>query len=1138
MGGPAIQDLETEIRHACRRPEALETVLAALQGEGLILYVLIDAIEEGCSPGELLQSAFLLLARYADRGLRIAMTVRDVAFDYLTRSPHVARVLESIRKHLSHFETEECGKRISRPYFLLPRVNEEELNTFLELYFSEYNICSGKISKNSKQILMNPLLLRMVCESYSGQHIPQNITAHKIFNEYIKVKLVNPITNKFDKESIRLLQRLVQLLFDKKITQIDEDLLYDDNYFGKFIRDNDLNSPFNRLLDQAILVRIVEDNDSPFSPISVRVNFDRLLEVLALDIFEKKGLHALLAEIGKKPVFGPLVGVLTLWLLKAGESLDTLPFSLVAENLFDDDVSRATLRALEEISFTDFPFVVRVVEILGDTASPAALECALKLTRLCSHSGRWQMSTEILRVIRKTKGSKSRDCKFIIQKIELVNANDLFKMGKNREALAVFHELIDSPDASIQAEALQGEILVYDSYDQTAYFEASEKCLALADEIGNPDLRAFALWSLGGYYEYKNQYEEALAFYQRILEMESLGEKGQVLGMRPYIDDLAPVYTWIGRALQGIPRRAAEAETFFRKALEMDQKAGRLYRISVGWNNLASFFFQVAGDTSSALQYSDKELSQELLFPNDPEWACSYYIRSCIMMMLGNWDEAGASAAKSVHISDGFRLAGEGHQNYLGYGYFSCFCVALGKGDTVGAKSMLDDLSSLDRDAETDPELDLMVKTADFALSCIEGRLPGRKCLDDLLEQYRAHNLVIPGCNHVGLVLLAIDRTKRSLGHPGFFETLYGVAMEIGNRFWMEFTSGRRFNLPDKACVTATTAQSGEKEVIMRSSMKSQGFIKPPGLRPGDRIAVIAPSSPVDTVQIRAGLEIMREKALEPVLGRNLRFVRSRGLYAAPLKDRIQECIEAFADPSISAIIVGTGGFGSSQLLPHLPYDRIRREPKILMGFSDVTALNAGLLTKAGLISFNGPSASIRQDTEGNARADGLALRDALDLLMCGKPWKERPFLRNKMLPRCVFPGCAEGPAIGGNLTTLACLMGTPFFPDPSGAILFLEDIHEGGYEMARTLNHLRLGGILDQISGVVLGEFAKAPDHVDPGDPSIEEVIFEFFSEGPPCVYGYNFSHGDTGAVLPVGGMVRLDAEACQVEFDSPILL
>lgn len=314
-------------------------------------------------------------------------------------------------------------------------------------------------------------------------------------------------------------------------------------------------------------------------------------------------------------------------------------------------------------------------------------------------------------------------------------------------------------------------------------------------------------------------------------------------------------------------------------------------------------------------------------------------------------------------------------------------------------------------------------------------------------------------------------------------------------------------------------------------------IILPRSLQLEDNIAIISPASPVNAAEIKAGLDIIHNKGLKSILGPNLTNLKTHGIYAAPLVDRVNELHWAFSDTTIKGIIVATGGFGCAQLLPYLSYDLIRKNPKILLGYSDVTALNCAILKYAGVTTFHGPSISIRQGNSEDTRLDKISLEDAIDLLMYDGVWLDIPFKRNCSLPRCVYPGHVSGIAIGGNLTTLACLLGTPFFPNIDNTILFIEDIDEGGYEVLRLLTHLELAGIFDKVAGVVCGEFYKAPEQVDPGDPSIEDVIVEIFENKKiPCITGFNFSHGDTTAIIPIGGYVTLDAGERNVVFETPM--
>lgn len=298
-------------------------------------------------------------------------------------------------------------------------------------------------------------------------------------------------------------------------------------------------------------------------------------------------------------------------------------------------------------------------------------------------------------------------------------------------------------------------------------------------------------------------------------------------------------------------------------------------------------------------------------------------------------------------------------------------------------------------------------------------------------------------------------------------------------------------------------------------------------------MAIVAPSSPFETDELVAGLDIVKAAGLEPVLGQNVRTMRSVDVHAASAVDRAEELMWAFTDPDIDGVITAVGGLGSAETLGYLDFDAIRESRRLLIGLSDITALNNGLLTGAGLISINGQYPSIRID-EGNAirDADSESMKFTLELLMSDKPWNDRPFEINQYIPRTVSPGKASGHTIGGNLDTLCCLLGTPYMPDVEGAILFIEDVHKDGEVIARQLIHMKLAGVLDAVAGVVIGEFVDVPEMTGEKVPSIESVIVQYFKDGPPCSYGYSFSHGPYTIPIPIGAQCDMDADTGEVSF------
>jgi len=308
-------------------------------------------------------------------------------------------------------------------------------------------------------------------------------------------------------------------------------------------------------------------------------------------------------------------------------------------------------------------------------------------------------------------------------------------------------------------------------------------------------------------------------------------------------------------------------------------------------------------------------------------------------------------------------------------------------------------------------------------------------------------------------------------------------------------------------------------------------YVKPTPLHEGDMVAIIAPSSPISSTEaLLRAVPVFEECGLRVAWGRNVTNVNSDAWSAASIENRIEEVTWAFESEEFAAVWVAEGGFSSAELLPYMPYDLIRKSGKSFIGMSDVTALNNGILARAGLANFSAPNIRVRKGFDHDAESLAFAIK----LLMCDAKWNDFPFRLTDKMPRCVCPGIVRGPVLGGNLTIFSCLVGTPYMPDCRGAVLFFEDVHAGGYEVAMAIGRLELSGILDQAAGVVFGEFCKIPDRSSE-DLAIEDVIVRKFRDRMPCIYGMNFSHGQTCASIPLGCDCVVDAEARSVMFSNP---
>ncbi|HET8624931.1 MAG TPA: LD-carboxypeptidase, partial [Gemmatimonadales bacterium] len=247
----------------------------------------------------------------------------------------------------------------------------------------------------------------------------------------------------------------------------------------------------------------------------------------------------------------------------------------------------------------------------------------------------------------------------------------------------------------------------------------------------------------------------------------------------------------------------------------------------------------------------------------------------------------------------------------------------------------------------------------------------------------------------------------------------------------------------------------------------------PPALNAGSRIALVAPAGPLlDRDDLQRAVELCRALGHEPVPG--VHAAKRHGYLAGSDDDRLADLNAALADDSIDAIWCIRGGYGVTRILHRIDTAAFARRPKPVIGFSDITALLNGLTRVTGVVTFHGPTA--RQPMTAFTRrhfeqALGAAAESArLDRI---------PPPPGVLAPRAnriatIVRGGAEGRLVGGNLSLLQCLVGTPWEPDFQNAILFLEEVGEDLYRVDRALSHLRLAGLLDRLAGVIVGQFTE----------------------------------------------------------------
>jgi muramoyltetrapeptide carboxypeptidase len=286
---------------------------------------------------------------------------------------------------------------------------------------------------------------------------------------------------------------------------------------------------------------------------------------------------------------------------------------------------------------------------------------------------------------------------------------------------------------------------------------------------------------------------------------------------------------------------------------------------------------------------------------------------------------------------------------------------------------------------------------------------------------------------------------------------------------------------------------------------------KPRALRPGDRIAVVAPASPFARDELDAGVAELRALGFDPVFDTSI-FDR-RSYVAGPPAVRAAAWLQAWRDPSIAALIAVRGGYGSVQMLPLLDPAVVSQTPKAFIGYSDNTSILAWLTTHLGCVSFHGPMLE-RRLARGEAGYD----RDTFLRCLC----RAEPMgaITHDGL-ESVFDGEQAGVLVGGTLTQLVASLGTPYaFDPPDGHVLFLDEVAERPYRLDRMLTQLRLSGLLQRASAVVFGEL---PDCDEPaGGLSARSVVRDVMEGFPgPVLFGLPSGH-TTGATLTLPFGVR----------------
>ena len=323
---------------------------------------------------------------------------------------------------------------------------------------------------------------------------------------------------------------------------------------------------------------------------------------------------------------------------------------------------------------------------------------------------------------------------------------------------------------------------------------------------------------------------------------------------------------------------------------------------------------------------------------------------------------------------------------------------------------------------------------------------------------------------------------------------------------------------------SASAAALSTMRVAGQSSRPA--LLKPRRLQPGDLVGVVAPATA--TYQ-QVELDIVRE-SLE-ALGLKVRVgphvLNRYGSLAGADRDRAADINAFFSDRDVRAVIPTRGGWGSARLLPHLDFDTIRRNPKIILGYSDITALLNSIHARTGLVTFHGPNGGGRWDAWSLDWTKRVLFGAEAATFTNPKTSNDRNVLTQiDNRTRTITPGKARGRLLGGNLSVLTGILGSPYVPDFTGAILFLEDVEEQPYRVDRMMTSLKLAGIFDRVRGVVFGTCSDCNPSAGYASFTLEEILNDHLKPlKVPAWQGAMIGHNMPQWTLPVGVEVEIDA-------------
>ncbi|MYN17604.1 LD-carboxypeptidase [Rugamonas sp. FT107W] len=296
---------------------------------------------------------------------------------------------------------------------------------------------------------------------------------------------------------------------------------------------------------------------------------------------------------------------------------------------------------------------------------------------------------------------------------------------------------------------------------------------------------------------------------------------------------------------------------------------------------------------------------------------------------------------------------------------------------------------------------------------------------------------------------------------------------------------------------------------------RAMRLIKPPRLQPGDLVGLIAPAGHTNDAALAEAVANIESLGLRVRLGDNVNYVY--GNYAGTVEQRLADLHAMFRDSEVKAVWAVRGGSGCISLLEHIDYRLIRAHPKVLIGYSDITCLHLALLKQCGLVTFHGPV--------GSSTFSDYSVAQMRNVLMSPQENYTIAMSADNPPPRTVHGGVATGRLIGGNLSLVSALAGTPYAADFKDAILYLEEVNEEPYRIDRMMTQLQLSQGYRNAAAVMLGIFENCEGADGESALSLDDTVDQHLLPlTRPAVAGYSFGHIRHQFTLPVGVRARLD--------------